>query len=69
MLCFDLLYPLLKKYGEGYIVFIFPSIRLLTFYVKVLLEVFFIHQEMALAGGIRAQLGTCSSLKREQLKE
>ena len=33
----------------------------LTFYVKVLREVFFIHQEMALPGGIHAPLGTCSS--------
>ena len=39
-----------------------PCIRpVFTFYVKVLREVFFIHQEMALAGGIRAPLGTCSS--------
>ena len=34
---------------------------MLTFYVRVLREVFFIHQEMALAGDIRAPLGTCSS--------
>ena len=33
----------------------------LTFYFKVLHEVFFIHQEMVRAGGIRAPLGTCSS--------
>ena len=64
------LYPRHTKYVEGYIVFVFLSVGLLvcpcvhpvlTFYVKVLREVFFIHQEMALAGGIRAPLGTCSS--------
>ena len=58
------------KYVEGYIVFVFPSVHpsfrpckrpVLTFYVKVLREVFLIHQEMMLAGGIRAPLGTCSS--------
>ena len=63
--------PRHTKYVEGYIVFVFPSIRpsfrpgvrpVLTFYVKVLREVFFIHQEMALVVGIRAPLGTCSSL-------
>ena len=37
-----LLYPRHTKYVEGYIVFVFPSIRpVLTFYVKVLREVFF----------------------------
>ena len=60
------------KYVKGYIVFVFPSFRpsfrrcirpVLTFYIKVLLEVFFIHQEMALAGGICDPLGTCSSFK------
>ena len=59
----------LTKYVEGYIVFVFPSIRpfvrpcvrpVLTFYIKVLRDFFFIHQEMALAGGIREPLGTCS---------
>ena len=39
-----------------------PSFRpVLTFYVGVLREVFFIHQEMALAWGIHAPLGICSS--------
>ena len=66
------LYPRHTKYVEGYIVFVFPSVRLsfrpcirlvLTFYVKVFREVIFIHQEMALARGIRAPLGTCSSVR------
>ena len=38
---------------------------MLTFYVKVLREVFFIYQEMALVGGIRAQLGTFSCWRME----
>ena len=55
----------------GPLVFVFPSVRpsfrpcvrpVLTFYVKVLREVLFVHHEMALAGGSHAPLGTCSSL-------
>ena len=66
------LYPRHTKYVMGYIVFVFPSVRpsfcpcirlMLTFYVKVLREVFFIHQEKVLVGGICAPLGTCSSVK------
>ena len=50
--CYELLYPQHTKFVEGYIVFVFPSVRpsfrasvhlsiqVLTFYVKVLREVF-----------------------------
>ena len=52
--------PWHMRYDEEYIVCMRSCIRpVLTFYV--LREVFFIHQEMALAGGIRVPLGTCSS--------
>ena len=40
---------------------------MLTFYLKVLREVF-ICQEMALAGGIHAPLGICSSFLRKKDK-
>ena len=72
-----LLYPWHMKYVEGDIVFVFPSICLsfrlcirtvLTFCIKVLREFFFIHQEMGLAGGIRAPLGTCCSWEISDLE-
>ena len=58
--------PRHTKYVEGYIVFVFPSVRpsvrlVLTFYVKILREIFLYIRKWCWPGVIRAPLGTCSS--------